>query len=195
MNDKNYFLEKKITSHYEGESKILISYVLVCSAYITWPMLFKPRELPALFSCIVAVGVPTRCTILHSVWDLPALKINVQRSGLIRNSCFMSLNWLCEDTGCCPEDLPRAMNDREEWRERVRDIRATSTIWWWWIRLMKNIFAGKVNAQLTPVQWLNSWRYLTRVARTFKTMTIHGLLAFHGISTLLVRMFSSDTGV
>ena len=39
---------------------------------------------------------------------------------------------LCEDTGCCPEDLPRVMNDREEWRERVRDIRATSTIWWWW---------------------------------------------------------------
>ena len=26
------------------------------------------------------------------------------------------------------EDLPRAMNDREEWRERVRDIRATSAI-------------------------------------------------------------------
>ena len=38
---------------------------------------------------------------------------------------------LCEDTGCCPEDLPRAMNDMEEWRERVRDIRATSAIWWW----------------------------------------------------------------
>ena len=37
---------------------------------------------------------------------------------------------LCEDTGCCPEDLPRAMKDREEWRERVRDIRATR--WWWW---------------------------------------------------------------
>ena len=42
---------------------------------------------------------------------------------------------LCEDTGCCPEDLPRAMNDREEWRERVRDIRATSAIWWWWVRI------------------------------------------------------------
>ena len=36
---------------------------------------------------------------------------------------------LCEDTGCCPEDLPEAMNDREKWRERVRDIRATSTTW------------------------------------------------------------------
>ena len=38
----------------------------------------------------------------------------------------------CEDTGCCPEDLPRAMNVREEWRERFRDIRATSSRWWWW---------------------------------------------------------------
>ena len=27
---------------------------------------------------------------------------------------------LCEDTGCCPEDLPEAMNDREKWRERFR---------------------------------------------------------------------------
>ena len=35
---------------------------------------------------------------------------------------------LCEGTGCCPEDLPTAMNEREEWRERVRDIRATSAI-------------------------------------------------------------------
>ena len=31
---------------------------------------------------------------------------------------------LCEDTGCNPEDLPEAMNDREKWRETVRDIRA-----------------------------------------------------------------------
>ena len=37
------------------------------------------------------------------------------------------LQQLCEDTGCRPEDLPDAMNDREKWRERVRDIRATST--------------------------------------------------------------------
>ena len=39
---------------------------------------------------------------------------------------------LCEDTGCCPEDLPRAMSDREEWQKRVRGIRATSATWWWW---------------------------------------------------------------
>ena len=50
---------------------------------------------------------------------------------------------LCEDTECCPEDLPRAMNDREEWRERVRDIHATSAIWWWWF-IIKVIFSLKV---------------------------------------------------
>ena len=34
---------------------------------------------------------------------------------------------LCENTGCSPEDLPEAMNDREKWREKDRDIRAGST--------------------------------------------------------------------
>ena len=39
---------------------------------------------------------------------------------------------LCDDTGYIPEDLPEAMNDREKWRERVRDIHASGTTWWWW---------------------------------------------------------------
>ena len=39
---------------------------------------------------------------------------------------------LCEDTGWSPEDLPEAMNDREKWREKVRDICASGTRWWWW---------------------------------------------------------------
>ena len=34
---------------------------------------------------------------------------------------------LCDDTGCSLEDLPEAMNVRETWRERVRDIRAGRT--------------------------------------------------------------------
>ena len=38
---------------------------------------------------------------------------------------------LCEDTGCNPEDLPEAMTNREEWRERVRDIRAGGMTRWW----------------------------------------------------------------
>ena len=47
---------------------------------------------------------------------------------------------LCEDTGCSPEDLPEVMNDREEWRERIRDIHADGTRWWWWI-IKKMIFS------------------------------------------------------
>ena len=45
---------------------------------------------------------------------------------------------LCDDTGCSPEDLPEAMNDRQTWRERVRDIRASRTTWWWWFINMAN---------------------------------------------------------
>ena len=43
---------------------------------------------------------------------------------------------LCEDTGCSPEDLPEAMNDRGKWQkkwwERVMDIHEGGTTWWWW---------------------------------------------------------------
>ena len=38
----------------------------------------------------------------------------------------------CEETECSPKYLSEAMNDREKWRERVRDIRAGGTTWWWW---------------------------------------------------------------
>ena len=34
---------------------------------------------------------------------------------------------LCEDKECSPEDMPEAMNNREKWRERVRDIHASGT--------------------------------------------------------------------
>ena len=51
------------------------------------------------------------------------------KAGRPARTCIQQL---CEDTGCCPEDLSRAINYREEWRERVRDIRATSATWWWW---------------------------------------------------------------
>ena len=43
---------------------------------------------------------------------------------------------LCVDTGYSPENLPETMDDREGWRERVRDIRADGVTWWWrWFRL------------------------------------------------------------
>ena len=48
---------------------------------------------------------------------------------------------LCEDTGCSPEDLPKAMNDSEKWRDRVRYIRASgTTCWWWWLLKYLRVF-------------------------------------------------------
>ena len=79
---------------------------------------------------------------------------------------------LCEDTECCPEDLPRAMNDRKEWRERVRDIRTTSATWWWWhawnssplrrdlVRLQCTVFTVPITsgrAHGSPLVWTCEW--------------------------------------
>ena len=76
---------------------------------------------------------------------------------------------LCENTGCNPEDLPEAMNDREKWRERVRDIRAGGTTWWWWyfsLRLFHTSVSGcfLVNSEWREVSstLLNSSQYFGR---------------------------------
>ena len=39
---------------------------------------------------------------------------------------------LCANTGYSLEDLPGAMDNRDKWQDRVRDIRASSATWWWW---------------------------------------------------------------
>ena len=44
-----------------------------------------------------------------------------------RRSSRTYMQQLYEDKGCSPEDRPEAMNDWEEWRERVMDIRAGGT--------------------------------------------------------------------
>ena len=83
---------------------------------------------------------------------------------------------LCEDTGCCPEDLPRAMNDREEWRERVRDIRATSTIWWWWWYRILNRLCAISNGTLYGI--LNDILYgiLYNISNGILCGTLNGIL-------------------
>ena len=63
---------------------------------------------------------------------------------------------LCEDTGCNPEDLPEAMNDREKWREMVKDIRAGGTTWWWWWWWFETI-------QTSLSTWFSSFLPLDRI--------------------------------
>ena len=63
---------------------------------------------------------------------------------------------LCEDTGCSPEYLPGAMNDREKWRERVRDIGASGTTWWWWWGWYMEYFEemNLGSTSINPSMWL-----------------------------------------
>ena len=66
---------------------------------------------------------------------------------------------LCEDTGCNPEDLPEAMNDREKWRETVRDIRAGGATWWWWqIDLVSHPFPKTISDILSVCLWIYNHR-------------------------------------
>ena len=51
------------------------------------------------------------------------------KAGRPARTCIQQL---CEDIGCSPEDLPVAINNKEKWRERIRDIRLSGTTWWWW---------------------------------------------------------------
>ena len=66
-------------------------------------------------------GRSQKLTTIRMIWKSPTH--GRAKAGRLARTYIQQL---CQDTGCCPEDLPSAMNDREEWRERVRDIRATS---------------------------------------------------------------------
>ena len=76
----------------------------------------------------------------------------------------LNIQQLCEDTGCSPEDLPEMMNDREKWRETIRDICASGTTLWWWllnriiraISLMSKVFANGPGDQGSIPGWIIS---------------------------------------
>ena len=77
-----------------------------------------------------------------------------------------NIQQLCEDTGCSPEDLPKAMNDRERWRERVRDICVGGTTRWWWlfpwtVKWQKKLKIGHV--------WVILYKH--RIQRYINTLT------------------------
>ena len=78
---------------------------------------------------------------------------------------------LCEDSRCSPEDLPEAMNDRDKWRERIRDIDASGTTSWWWWRwwfLVSTIVYSlriffKISAQVFSLFWSFELIHWTRI--------------------------------
>ena len=148
----------------------------LCSSVSAWSGVFATRILRAILNKSWRQH-PTR---LQLYGHLPPITKTIQvrrtrhaghcwrsRDGLMRDVLLWTpthgrakagrpartyIQQLCEDTGCCPEELPRAMNDREEWRERVRDIRATSAIWWWWYSIIQlQLFQSNTNNLYTII--------------------------------------------
>ena len=59
--------------------------------------------------------------------DEPDMQDTAHMAEQSRTTARIYIQQLCEDTGCSPEDLPEAMNNRKKWRERGRNIRASGT--------------------------------------------------------------------
>ena len=70
---------------------------------------------------------------------------------------------LCADTGCSPEDLPEAMDDRDVLQERVSDIRADGATWWWWWWYIKKWTGIIFNSSVFLNQRFNHEEYNLKV--------------------------------
>ena len=64
------------------------------------------------------------------------------------------LHQFCVGTRCNLEDLPEAMDDKDGWWERVRELRVVSaTLWrWWWLLLLVTWNHIIVGLQMTIVK-------------------------------------------
>ena len=91
---------------------------------------------------------------------------------------------LCADTGCSPEDLPEAMDDREGWRETVRDIRAVGmTRWWCLSHPLISFPQWMVHLQSYLIQ--NVWMSTECLMLTEKYVLVFCWFVFYGISTFV----------
>ena len=69
---------------------------------------------------------------------------------------------LCVDKGCSSEDLPEVIDDKDGWRERVRDICADGTTWWWRWRIMYTV-NGITAKLLFQIKWELTFRVKVRI--------------------------------
>ena len=105
------------------------------STFPNWSQIFKNSTNPTLLICIQLLidlrgTLPEKQRRAHKWWSPVDPSHGRAKAGRPARAYIQQL---CEDTGCSSEDPPEAMNDREEGRERIRDIRAGGTTrWWWW---------------------------------------------------------------
>ena len=86
----------------------------------------RPSELDGQDIWDTAGGVKKELISDVLQWNSPHVRASVGQPARTY------LQQLCKDTVCSVEGLPEAMDDRDEWRKRVREIRARGMTWWWW---------------------------------------------------------------
>ena len=73
------------------------------------------------------------------------------------------------------------MNDREKWRERVRDIRASGMTWWWWYsqRMKKVCFAANQKSKWVERYWIYLLYFDLRPGQKCHSKVMHRKEATH----------------
>ena len=93
------------------------------------------------------------------------------------------LQQLCANTGCSLEDLPGAMDDRDGWWERVREICVSSETSWWYIYIIYTRVSQKFrNSWLTYLLYSSSYN---KISQTFKVEAI----MLHHVKTSFSQFF------
>ena len=97
------------------------------------------------------------------------------KAGRPASTCIQQL---CADTGCIPEDLPEAMDGREGWRERVRDIRADGVTSWWWYSFRKLFLSNKNKFVKNYISSINYF-YLVFIGNPFEMRLLNLRINFY----------------
>ena len=103
-------------------------------------------------------------------------------------SAWTYIQQLGADTGCSPEDRPKVMDDREGWRERVRNIRADGVTWWWLLYITN--YTIKLSFVYTSSISHNSDEYKSFVCTRFQCQTFpfDPLIGPHQVRSLQIRV-------
>ena len=62
------------------------------------------------------------------------------------------LQQLCTDTRSSLEDLSEAMDNRNGWWERVREIRASCMTWWWLFHVIKYLYLMQIICMISSIR-------------------------------------------
>ena len=106
---------------------------------------------------------------MNKTWGaLPEILWRTHKRRFLTRTCWPTnkdLHQLCVDTWYTLEDLPGAVDDRDEWWERFREIHTVSVTRWWWC-----IYTSYLDLSL--LNWWSSTRNLKNVHRCYTLIQV-----------------------